>query len=211
MFYEYFFLFVLCVCVCFLFRVYVLPTVHPVYSTLYLSSTCRTNETGGWGWSMLPALPWPLSSAGVASVGSKLYVFGGADYDPKGFYTFTNRSGGNPGLGKHLLMLDTANTAAGSVCVDACMGTWMHVYVHVCARVGAGVMGAWMHVCARVRTLNTTVTCMLLCCNCTRLDSTTRCTWITTMGACFQPSRDQALCYWWRNKQWVNCSRQLGV
>jgi len=52
---------------------------------------------------------------GLTSVGSRIYLIGGADYDGKGFSVFTNREGGNPGLGSHLLILDLANLAAGWV------------------------------------------------------------------------------------------------
>jgi hypothetical protein len=66
---------------------------------------------GRWEWTVLPPLPWVVSSTGVASLGSKIYVLGGGDYDSKAFYSFTNRSGGNVGLGKRLLMLDTNDLA----------------------------------------------------------------------------------------------------
>jgi len=69
-------------------------------------------SAGEWSWTHLPDFPWPISSAGVASIGKKIYVLGGADYDSKAFYTFHDRHGDNPGLGRHLLMLDTANSSA---------------------------------------------------------------------------------------------------
>ena len=70
-------------------------------------------SSAAWTWSALPPLPYPLCSMGVASVGSRLYVFGGADYDGKAFYVFADRAGGNVGLGRRLLVLDTKNTTGG--------------------------------------------------------------------------------------------------
>lgn len=70
-------------------------------------------SSAAWTWSALPPLPYPLCSMGVASVGSRLYVFGGADYDAKAFYVFADRAGGNVGLGRRLLVLDTKNTTGG--------------------------------------------------------------------------------------------------
>lgn len=43
---------------------------------------------------------------GVASIGSKLYVQGGACYDRKSFVNFHDCSGGTPGLGKRLYVFD---------------------------------------------------------------------------------------------------------
>ena len=75
---------------------------------------CRTaHGNGTWAWSALPPLPYPLCSHGVASIGTKLYVHGGADYDAQAFYTFADRHGENAGLGKRLFVLDTTDLAAG--------------------------------------------------------------------------------------------------
>ena len=69
--------------------------------------------TGEWLWSKLPVLPHRVASAGVAALGSRLYVVGGMDYDGQGFYTFSNRSGGIPRLGARVYSIDTAATAHG--------------------------------------------------------------------------------------------------
>ena len=34
-----------------------------------------------WTWNPLPSLPWPVISSGICTIGSKIYVVGGADYD----------------------------------------------------------------------------------------------------------------------------------
>ena len=82
-------------------------------------STYRLHEEGGrWIWSKLDAeLPWPLCEAGVAVIGSKIYLTGGADfYAPAGVKDaeFNSERGraGDP-VGRALLVLDTANPRAG--------------------------------------------------------------------------------------------------
>ena len=50
---------------------------------------------------------------GTASIDQKVYVVGGADYNSKEFCVFHDCKGGNPGLGKHLLILDLEDLAAG--------------------------------------------------------------------------------------------------
>ena len=42
---------------------------------------------GGWQWARLPSLPHRIASAGVAALGTRLYVVGGMDYDGAHFYT----------------------------------------------------------------------------------------------------------------------------
>ena len=66
-----------------------------------------------WAWSALPSLPYAVSSMGVASIGTQIFVVGGADYDGQAFSVFTDRQGGNAGFGKHLLVLDLLNLSAG--------------------------------------------------------------------------------------------------
>lgn len=83
--------------------------------------------TDKWSWTKLPSLPWPICSSGIAVIGSKIYVHGGADYDRKAFYTWTDRHGKNKNLGSHLLVLDINNMAAGWKQLPDCPGTprWM--------------------------------------------------------------------------------------
>ncbi len=82
-----------------------------------------SRNDGKWVWDELPPLPWPVCSSGICAIGSKIYVFGGADYDTEKFYTFTDRSGRNKRLGAHLLMIDTANLDAGWTQLADCPGT----------------------------------------------------------------------------------------
>lgn len=87
-----------------------------------------SNENGQWIWSALPDLPWKVCSSGMAVVGGRIYLLGGADYDTNAFFTDSDRFGGNPNLGSHLLMLDTANLASGWQALPDCPGTprWVH-------------------------------------------------------------------------------------
>ena len=71
------------------------------------------NPSGEWSWESLPSLPYPVSSMGVAAIGSVVYVLGGADYDGTKFTVFNDRKGTNPGLGKHLLMLNLTDLDSG--------------------------------------------------------------------------------------------------
>ena len=72
-----------------------------------------SRPNGAWRWDTLPSLPWPLCSAAICALGSKIYVFGGADYDLNRFYTNDDRARTRPRLGARLLSLDTENIAAG--------------------------------------------------------------------------------------------------
>jgi len=77
-----------------------------------------------WRWEQLQNLPWKLCSAGACVIGSKIYVFGGADYDgEKGFYTQTDRSGGMARLGARLVVYDLQSPAAGWTELPQCPGT----------------------------------------------------------------------------------------
>ena len=80
-----------------------------------------------WSWTELPSLPWPVCASGIAVLGSKIYVHGGADYDRKAFYTWTDRHGKNKNLGSRLIVLDIKNMAAGWKQLPDCPGTprWM--------------------------------------------------------------------------------------
>lgn len=72
--------------------------------TLKLS---RSSTTGKWQWTKLPDFPYVISSFGLASVGTDLYLIGGADYDSKGFYVLHDRHGGIPNQGARMYKLDT--------------------------------------------------------------------------------------------------------
>ena len=67
---------------------------------------------GSWAWSSLPPFPYPVSMHAVASIGSQLYVQGGADYNRKEFCNWADCGGGTPGLGKRLYVFDTAQAGA---------------------------------------------------------------------------------------------------
>lgn len=80
-----------------------------------------------WTWQTLPvSLPWPVSEAGIAVIGSRIFVLGGADFYPKDgekpdFFSDASRDG-HP-VGTSLLMLDTNAMAAGWQLLPALPGT----------------------------------------------------------------------------------------
>jgi N-acetylneuraminic acid mutarotase len=76
-----------------------------------------------WQWGKLPDLPWLICSSGIAALGSKIYVVGGADYDSNHFYTNADRAGKVKRLGSRLLVLDTKDLGAGWKELSACPGT----------------------------------------------------------------------------------------
>eukprot|EP00037_Helgoeca_nana_P007154 m.65389 g.65389 ORF g.65389 m.65389 type:complete len:441 (-) comp17979_c0_seq2:748-2070(-) len=76
----------------------------------------RLRRRGGvWAWDTdLPDFPYPVQSAGVASISDTVFVLGGCDYDRTQFYCSTDRHGGNPGMGRRLWSLEIPTTTAGS-------------------------------------------------------------------------------------------------
>jgi hypothetical protein len=60
----------------------------------------------------LPSLPWDIAESDLVAVGSKLYSIGGADCglnpNVERFLTWSDRWGGNRGLGRRVLVLDLA-------------------------------------------------------------------------------------------------------
>ncbi len=82
-----------------------------------------SERDGAWTWTPLPALPWAICGAMSCAIGSKIYVFGGADYDREAFYTQTDRHGKEPRLGARLIVLDTRNLEAGWTRLAECPGT----------------------------------------------------------------------------------------
>lgn len=79
----------------------------------------RLRKSGhAWAWDRIPAdLPWPVSEAGVAVLGKRIYMVGGADFyrlpgeKSEDFVSERGRTGAP--VGKALLMLDTARLSAG--------------------------------------------------------------------------------------------------
>lgn len=76
-----------------------------------------------WTWSPLPPLPWPAAGSGIAVIGSKIYVFGGADYNLEAFFTGADRDKNIPRLGARLLAIDTRDLEAGWKELAECPGT----------------------------------------------------------------------------------------
>jgi len=82
-----------------------------------------SHRADGWKWDPLPELPWALGAAGIAAIGSQIYLVGGADYDLERFYTQANRTGQVPRLGARLLRIDTNHLSAGWQELAPCPGT----------------------------------------------------------------------------------------
>jgi len=84
----------------------------------------RLSQSGGdWTWDALPDLPSECAAAGITAIGSKIYVFGGSDYDTNRFTTNSDCDGQVQRLGARLLVLDTDNLTAGWQELTSCPGT----------------------------------------------------------------------------------------
>ena len=68
-------------------------------------------------------MPWGISTGGVCAIGSKIYIFGGGDYDSKKFAWETNIAGDIERFGARLLVFDTAHLDAGWKELSQCPGT----------------------------------------------------------------------------------------
>jgi N-acetylneuraminic acid mutarotase len=82
-----------------------------------------SRAASAWAWDHLPDLPGPIVWPGICAIGGKIYLVGGCDYDSDQFYTRAGRSGGRPGLGARLLVIDTGDLKAGWQRLSDCPGT----------------------------------------------------------------------------------------
>ena len=96
-----------------------------------------TQSNGNWIWEKMPDLPFPLGSSGICAIGSKIYVFGGSDYDSEALYTNNDRNGRTPRLGSRMMVFDTKNIGTGWRECSPCPGTPR--FVHAMAEVGGKV------------------------------------------------------------------------
>lgn len=74
----------------------------------------------------MPDLPWPVGGSGISTIGSKIYILGGTDYDGSGvgkFSTNTDRTGKVKRLGRRLLVIDTKDLRSGWKELSPCPGT----------------------------------------------------------------------------------------
>jgi hypothetical protein len=97
---------------------------NPPYA--YRQGFRLTQKNSSFQWYRLPSLPWSLAWPGVAVLGSKIYVFGGADLvnaDRLTMYTNTNRTGKLKRLGARLLVFDTSVPLRGWSELPECPGT----------------------------------------------------------------------------------------
>ncbi|HOZ49589.1 MAG TPA: kelch repeat-containing protein [Candidatus Hydrogenedentes bacterium] len=89
----------------------------------YTDGWALAHGKGSWAWTALPPLPWPISGGGACVIGTKIYVFGGADYDAEAFYTNRDRDGANERRGARLIVFDTRNANSGWQRLADCPGT----------------------------------------------------------------------------------------
>ena len=80
-------------------------------------------KDGEWIWEAMPSLPWSVSWAGAYTIGSKIYMLGGADYDRDRFYGETDRTGDVKNLGSRLIVLDTRKLDLGWNELTPCPGS----------------------------------------------------------------------------------------
>ena len=81
-----------------------------------------------WRWKPLPSFPWPVNSAALCTVGTRIYACGGSDYNAERFFTNSDRNGKRLRLGSRLLVLDTNDLESGWQELASCPGTprWVH-------------------------------------------------------------------------------------
>ena len=82
-----------------------------------------SHKNGEWTWSDLPPLPWPNSTAACCAIGSNIYIFGGTDYNGKGYTTSTDRTGTVERMGARLIAFDTEHPEDGWKDLPTCPGT----------------------------------------------------------------------------------------
>jgi hypothetical protein len=85
----------------------------------------------------------------MSAVGTRIFLFAGADYDSERFYTASDRAGRHPRMGAQLWMFDTQSPAAGWRRLTECPGTprWVcamaavHGKLYVCGGATGDVPG----------------------------------------------------------------------
>lgn len=96
-----------------------------------------SREGANWVWNPLPAFPWPVTTVAMTVIGSKIYAFGGADYNAEAFFTETDRHRERDRLGARFLLLDTEKLEEGWKELEPCPGTPR--WVHAAAAVGGKI------------------------------------------------------------------------
>jgi N-acetylneuraminic acid mutarotase len=89
----------------------------------------RLSKQGeSWKWEPLPRLSWRLTTVAMSVSGTKIYAFGGADYNSLAFFTEADRAGRTKRLGARLLVHDTEDAGTGWKELPPCPGTprWVH-------------------------------------------------------------------------------------
>lgn len=97
----------------------------------------RLSRNGGeWTWNRVPDLPWKNATIAMTVVGTKIYAFGGSDYNAEAFFSETDRTGQIQRLGARLLCLETQDLAAGWRELPQCPGTprWVNSFAAVGGR-----------------------------------------------------------------------------
>ena len=109
---------------------YIMGGINYAQPHTYRETYRLSARAGKWEWQELPSarLPWPVygASAGTAVIGTRIYLFGVADFfaapgvKDADFHTEAGRDG-NP-VGRALLVLDTARLEAGWTRLADCPG-----------------------------------------------------------------------------------------
>ncbi len=100
-----------------------------------------SKQASTWVWEPLPPLPVPLCGTGCCTIGTTIYLFGGADYDAEKFYTVQDRKGEHARLGAQLLAFDTLRPSDGWKTLPPCPGTPRWVAALAVARERLFVIG----------------------------------------------------------------------
>lgn len=90
-----------------------------------------------WVWEELPNLPWPLTFAGICSVGSIIYLSGGKDYDNEHSYCWSDRFQKVERMGAKLLAFDSQNISEGWKVISEIPGVPRNG--HVMAVIGSNI------------------------------------------------------------------------
>jgi len=95
-----------------------------------------SHDGGEWVWDRVPDLPWKNATIAMTVVDTRIYAFGGADYNAEAFYSETDRTGQIQRLGARLLCLETQDLAAGWREMPECPGTprWVNSFAAVGGR-----------------------------------------------------------------------------
>ncbi len=82
-----------------------------------------SRRDGAWTWTALPDLPRAAAAGNAVAIGSRIYLFGGMDYDAKAYHVSTDRTGKIDRFGARLYVFDTAAERPAWRELSECPGT----------------------------------------------------------------------------------------